>query len=70
MKYILVVCIKFYEHVEVLLKFKFLHDAITNVFEALRGNPALDHDNNIHEYDISRISRHVRYSAFLSKVVQ
>ena len=22
---------------------------ITNVFEALRGNPALDHDNNIHE---------------------
>ena len=55
MKYILVVCIKFYEHVEVLLKFKFLHDAITNVFEALRGNPALDHDNNTnmtlyHEY--------------------
>ena len=22
---------------------------ITNVFEALRGNPALDHDHNIHE---------------------
>ena len=34
--------IKFYEHVS---------DVITNVFEALRGNPALDHDNNIHEYD-------------------
>ena len=47
--------IKFYEHVEVLLK---ISDVITNVFEALRGNPALDHDNNIHEYDISRISRH------------
>ena len=30
------------------------------VLEALRGNPALDHDNNIHEYDISRISTHVR----------
>ena len=42
--------IKFYEHVEVLLKFKFV--VITTVFEALRGNPALDHDNNIHEYDI------------------
>ena len=27
-------------------------DVITNVFEALRRNPALDHDNNIHEYDI------------------
>ena len=53
--------IKFYEHVEVLLK---ISDVITNVFEALRGNPALDHDNNIHEYDISRISRHVRYCAF------
>ena len=25
---------------------------ITNVFKALRGNPALNHDNNIHEYDI------------------
>ena len=50
--------IKFYEHVEVLLK---ISDVITNVFEALRGNPALEHDNNIHEYDISRISRHVRY---------
>ena len=23
-----------------------------NVFEALRGNPALDHDNNIHEHDM------------------
>ena len=37
--------IKFYEHVS---------DVITNVFEALRGNPALDHDNNTnmtyHEY--------------------
>ena len=55
--------IKFYEHVEVLLKIQFL-DVITNVFEALRGYPALDHDNNIHEYDISRISRHVRYCAF------
>ena len=42
--------IKFYEHVEVLLKFKFV--VITTVFEALHGNPALDHDNNIHEYDI------------------
>ena len=50
--------IKFYEHVS---------DVITNVFEALRGNPALDHDNNIHEYDISRISRHVRYCAFFKK---
>ena len=43
--------IKFYEHVEVLLK---ISDVITNVFEALRGNPALDHDNNTnmtyHEY--------------------
>ena len=56
--------IKFYEHVEVLLK---ISDVITNVFEALRGNPALDHDN-IHEYDISRISRHVRYCAFLKKL--
>ena len=54
--------IKFYEHVEVLLK---ISDLITNVFEA--GNPALDHDNNIHEYDISRISRHVRYFAFFNK---
>ena len=44
--------IKFYEHVELLLKFKF--DVITNVFEALRGTPALDYDDNIHE------SRHVR----------
>ena len=33
--------IKFYEHVEVLLK---ISDVLTNVFEALRGNPALDHD--------------------------
>ena len=57
--------IKFYEHVEVLLKFKFV--VITTVFEALRGNPALDHDNNIHEYDISRISRHVRHCAFFKK---
>ena len=39
--------IKFYEHVEVLLKFKFLMWYVTNVFEALRGNPALDY--NIHE---------------------
>ena len=31
--------IKFYEHV----------DVMANVFEALSGNPALDHDNNIHE---------------------
>ena len=29
---------------------------ITNVFEALRGSPALNHENNIHEY--------VRYCAF------
>ena len=27
----------------------------------LAGNPALDNDNNTHEYDISRISRYVRY---------
>ena len=53
--------IKFYEHVEVLLKFKFL------IFEALLANPALNHDNNIHEYDISRISRHVGYCAFFKK---
>ena len=46
--------IKFYEHVEVFLK-----------FEALRGNPVLDHDNNIHEYDIQRISRHVDIALFL-----
>ena len=26
------------------------NNLLTNVFEALRGNPALDHDNNIHEY--------------------
>ena len=43
--------IKFYEHLEVLLK---VSDVITNVFEALRGNPALAHDNNTnmtyHEY--------------------
>ena len=58
--------IKFYELVEILLKFKFLN-VITNVFEALCGNPALDHDNNIHEYHISRISRHVRYCAFFKK---
>ena len=38
--------IKFYEHVEVLLKLKISY-VITNVFEALRGNPAIDHDNNI-----------------------
>ena len=30
-----------------------------NVFEALRGNPALYHDNNIHQY--------VRYCALLKK---
>ena len=54
--------IKFYEHVEVLIKNS---DVITNVFEA--GNPALDHDNNIHEYDISRISRYVRYCAFFKR---
>ena len=59
--------IKFYEHVEVLLKFKFLSYIITNVLKVLRGNPALDHDNKIHEYDISGISRHVRYCAFLKK---
>ena len=53
--------IKFYEHVEVLFK---ISDVITNVFEALRGNPALDHENNIHEYDISRILRYVRYRSF------
>ena len=29
--------------------------------------PALDHDNNIHEYDILRILRHVRYCAFIKK---
>ena len=56
--------IKFYEHVEVLLK---ISDVITNVFEALRGNPAFDHDDNIYEYDISRISRHVRYCAAFKK---
>ena len=32
--------IKFYEHVDVLLK---ISDVITNVFEALGGNPALEH---------------------------
>ena len=36
--------ITFYERVEVLLKFKFLI-IITNVFEELCGNPALDHDS-------------------------
>ena len=37
-----------------------MSDLITNLFEALRGNPALDH--GIHEYAlISRISRHVGY---------
>ena len=38
-----------------------------NIFEVL------DHDNNIHEYGISRLSRHVRYCALkkkLSKVAQ
>ena len=60
--------IKFYEHVEVLLKFKFLMYIITNVLKVLRGNPVLDHDNRIHEYDISRISRYVRYCAFLKKI--
>ena len=40
--------IKFYEHVEVLLKYK-ISNVMANVFEALRGNPALDHDHNIHE---------------------
>ena len=58
--------IKFYEHVEVLFKI-YISDVITNVFEALRGNSALDDDNNIHYYHISRISRHVRYCAFLKK---
>ena len=38
-----------------------ISDVITNVFEALRGIPALDHDNT------SRISRHVRYCAFQKK---
>ena len=37
----------------------FLESKKMNVFEALRGNPAPDHDNNIYEYDMSRISRHV-----------
>ena len=46
----------------------YISDVITNVFEALRGNPALDYDNNIHEYDISRISRHVRYCAYFEKL--
>ena len=49
--------IKFYEHI------------ITNVFrEELPGNPALGHDNNMHKYDISRISMHVRYCAFFKKI--
>ena len=58
-------------------KYFLISDVITNVFEALSGNPALDlalDHNNIHEYDISRISKHVRYCAFfkkkLSKVAQ
>ena len=34
----------------------YIFDVITNVFEALRGSPALYHENNIHEY--------VRYCAF------
>ena len=41
-----------------------ISDVITNVFEALCGNPALDHQNNVHEYDISRISRHVPYHEY------
>ena len=36
------------------IKIKISDVILTNVFEALRGNPALDHKTNIHEYDIHK----------------
>ena len=36
------------------------------LLEALRGNPALDHDNNIHEYDTCSILRYLKKK--LSKI--
>ena len=64
--------IKFYEHVEVLLK---ISDVITNVFEALRGNPALDHDNittytNVTYHEYQSMFDIALFKKKLSKVAQ
>ena len=49
--------IKFYEHV----------DVMANVFEALSGNPALDHDNNIHEVTYHEYQGMFDIALFLKK---
>ena len=47
-----------------------MSDVITNVFEALRGNPALDHDSNIHEYDIHECQGLFDIALFLKNKVR
>ena len=59
--------IKFDEHVGVATFKIWISDAITNVFEALRGNPALDHDNNIHEVTYHEYQGMFDIALFLKK---